>query len=137
MKASAIALAAFLVLFELTGTTLGFALWPRPSSDGQRQKGNARFSKENPSIDGKAVKSFSIDEALQDLRLIHPKSPHQITVSFLKERWGISRQATHYRLGAWEKAKTIQTRKTSDGETYVSYVSPLRVVVSNENSKSA
>lgn len=137
VKASAIALAAFLVLFELTGTTLGFALWPRPSSDDQRQKGNARFPKESDGFRGSAVKSVSLDDALQELRLIHPKSPHPITVSFLKEKWGVTRQTVHYRLGVWEKQKLISTRKTSDGETYVFSVSPLRVVVSNENSKSA
>lgn len=137
VKASAIALAAFLVLFELTGTTLGFALWPRPSSDGQRQKGNRGFSKENDGISASSVKMVSIDDALQDLRLIHPKTPHPITVSFLKDRWGIKRQTVHYRLGVWESAKIIGTKKTSDGETYVSHVSPLRVVSSNNDLKAS
>lgn len=136
-EAKTLALPIGFMIFEIVLLSLAISGWPKPASDDPRQKGIARFPKENAANGVSAVKSVSIDEALQDLRLMHPKAPHQITVSFLRDRWGITRQTVHYRLGVWEKAKLISTRKTSDGETYVFSVSPLRVVVSNENSKSA
>jgi hypothetical protein len=134
-EAKTLALPIGFMVFEIVLLSLAISGWPRPGSDGQRQKGFSDFPKGNAANQGKAVKSVPIDDALQDLRLIHPKSPHQITVSFLKKRWGVTRQTIHYRLGVWERDKIIGTKKTSDGETYVSSVSPLRVVVSNENTK--
>lgn len=120
-------LVSILVAFKLLGPSLAFGLWPRVVLTPRRQTEIDGFPNGNMPNAESGVKSVSIDDALQDLRLSFPKKTHPITTGFLKEQWGISRQAVHYRLDCWEAKKLIVTKKSGDGERYVYSVSPVLV----------
>lgn len=128
----AVAVPIVFLIAKSLAITLGFAFWPRPELYGDRKPGNSGNFGTNVAGLRKTVNQnagpLGRDDALSDLLAYFPLRQEELTISFLKERWRVSKQSTYIWLKEWETQGLIAL-KYSGNRLYVSAIKPKMSIV--------
>lgn len=111
--------AALLVLIEMLGPSIGAYLYKQPSRLTD-PAGNGGNSTKNDQLDVQQNDGLSFEEAIADLRSFFPRRTHEVTASYLKERWRCKKPTVHYRLNQMQERGMIELSKEGNRLVVVS-----------------
>lgn len=121
-----VALPILVLIGKSLAITLGFAFWPKVSTD---YSGNPPFDTGlTPNLQGPQRPSKTRKEALTFVRDAHPANPDGITASFLADKCNVSRQCAHGWMKQWKEEGhlTLAERKERPGVKPTIYVASVR-----------